>query len=401
MKKFNIDRGDQIVQRGGYVKGSLLKVDEKGNRTFSEVMPDGKLRGKYTYKDRREPGKKAYRTPWMPIAERVYTEKCNAKKKALGVSKGDFFCEPMVIRLQETTLGNNKHNLQKRQRQYYVIQDFYPEPRRVGGRTYYYEPRSWFMKANESVEHFLTRMYSHKDEKRKNLPPIPENLLDKIERRIMLDNFNPKNQKDPVRISKDQKVTRSTKMSKQQKRLKQANKLVQSKQDPSSPRFQPAQGVLHALPTYKAPIPAPGPALPPTPAPAPAQTIILNVDGEEFDTEIGTDMEDEMVMEHLLAGQTEPYTRGYGEVLSQILLNSQNPEQYHDLIQVRGGRLVVDPSAENITGEDLMEIIDTLRGPGETLAAFLASFPLVSQTFIEDEDEDADIDDRLLGLMTK
>lgn len=321
---------------GGYVKDSLLQVNDSGLRTFTQVMDDGSTSGSYSYRDRKDPTKKAYRTPWMPVAHKIYTEKCNTHKDKTGADE----CPPMIIRVRETTLGNNKYNFGKRQRQYYVIQEFYDEPRRIGKIVYTYEPRSWFMKWDETPEAFFVRLYSKRDAKRLHLPPIPDAYLNKIEAKIKVIGPSPrpagKRGRSAVTIAADVPITLPPPKKGRVKRT------TRKEMD-------------EALRT---------------------PTIIFTLDGEPHDTRIEVNKNPVDIMDEFLR-QDEP---GDAELLAAILdiAYDLNGWDYSGFIEEHPDKLVIDPEGTHLNGETMVTILNNQKDADMTIPDYLSAFVVES-----------------------
>lgn len=373
---------------GGYVKDSLLRTNESGLRTFTQIMDDGSTRGSFTYRDRHDPKMKAYRTPWMPIAHKIFTEKCNSLKIK---TKSDQ-CPPMIIRVMETTLGNNKYNLGKRQRQYYVIQEFYDEPRRIGKITYTYEPKSWFMKWDESPEAFFTRLYSKRDAKRRHLPPIPDIFKGKIASNIkVLENKKGRGKvtiADDVPITapapKKGRVKRITKkeMDKAKKIKDLENQIInQTIRTPiRSPQTEPimARREISERPITPRSVPLKQNKSKSKGSPeikGVKETIMVPIDGSLYDTQIPIDSKELDILDTLLLQQYP----GDSEIIATILLMAriQKDWDYSEFIE-EDDILRIDPN--NINSETLLEIINELKEPGESFVDFLRSLDVPSYT---------------------
>lgn len=476
---------------GGYVKDSLLRTNDSGLRTFTQVMDDGSTRGSFSYKDRRDPNQKAYRTPWMPIAHKIFTEKCTQHKDKTGVED----CPPMIIKVRETTLGNNKYNLGSRQRQYYVTQDFYDEPRLIGKIMYTYEPKSWFMKWNETPEAFFNRMYSKRDGKRRHLPPIPDIYQGKIESKIKTATRGKgvKAGKGKVTIDDDVPITQPPPKKGRVKRttLKEMGEIKKEKQlaarpglgflekqgedvfrevpfieraitgsprstgtlttgKPKTPRTEPVrktrdQDLDEGIETpSSAPSRLQGVATPATsrtsgrtsgrtsvssrtPGSAAStrsgtstrsastrtsarsnstrtsrtsrtsrgktpgeelteveqleqgNTLVVNIDGEPYNTGIFTDEADNEILDQLLR-QEYP---GDPEILGTILNMAKTIKgwDYSDMFGEIDGHLRIDPEGGNLDGNAMIEIIDGLKEPNQSVVDFLSNLNVSTQDF--------------------
>jgi len=344
---------------GGYVKDSLLKVNESGLRTFTQVMDNGSTNGVFKFRDRHDSKMKAYRTPWMPIAHRIFTEKCSEYKKG-----GDHECPPMIVRVRETTQGNNKYNLGNRQRQYYVIQQFYDEPRRIGNKTYYYEPRSWFMKWNETPLKFFNRLYSKRDGKRRHLPPIPDDYLNKIEKKIAVQ----KTGRGVVTIESDVPITKPL-----PKRGRQVRKTVKDiKEDLTmggkSKKKEKEKGKGKEIDKDKdrerERAKSPDKKI--------VDTIKLLIDGQEFDTQIPNNLDSTIIMDEFLRQES----LADAELLATVLINS-NDRDLTSLIGEDESLLIVDPERV-LTGKDLVAIIDKQKPANMSLPDYLSSLNIHS-----------------------
>jgi hypothetical protein len=396
----------KINMRGGYVKDSLLKVNESGLRTFTQIMDDGTTRGTYSFKDRKAKDIKAYRTPWMPVAHKIYTEKCNEHKDRTGEDS----CPPMIVKVRETTLGNNKFNLASRQRQYYVIQQFYDEPRQIGRVVYHYEPRSWFMKWDETPEAFFTRVYGKRDAKRKHLPPIPDSYQNRVQAAIRV---GPKNKSGVVTIDPDVPITEPAPKKGRVRRGTRANLEEQMGVErvfetdeiiSDTPRITSRQQTpVTSGRSSKTVTPATSGRSSKTVTPATSgrqtskavlavpeiqSTITFNLDGQLFDTQIPADADPIEIMDEILAQQQQ----GDAELLATILVLAEDPS-YADLILEEEDRLVIDPN-EELNGEFLVEVIDNQKPRDMSLAQYLAELDVESykgpgsfSQYFETEDE--------------
>jgi hypothetical protein len=390
-------------QLGGYKKNQFLKVDESGVRTFTEVLEDGTTQGDYSYKDRKTATDKAYRTPWMPVAHKIYSDKCSDLKKQTGIK--DENCPAMIIRIRETTLGNNKYNMGKRQRKYYVVQELYEEPRKVGSRTFTYIPKSWFMKWNESVLAFFTRLYSARDGKRIHLPPIPADIEKQVEKKVKL---GPSKKKGIVTIDESETITHPIKKKSEPRprrgmpiqptaaaaategegesesegegegyTLKDTGTVVVVPPGVSptkAARAKIARDKTIAVKAKAAAAKAAAAKKTPQKVKTPRKSIktitYILVDpqrGPEIvDTGISADMSDAAIMEELHR-QSEP---GEAELLREILTRSQL-DDFSDMITQLNNKLIIDPDNQ-MTGELLADIVNDLKEPDESFSDYIS-----------------------------
>lgn len=380
-----------INQTAGYCKGDLLKVNKGGYRTFTQVMDNNTTEGEYSFMDRHSPNSKAYRTPWMPVAHKIYTQKCESYKKKTGSQE----CPPMIIRVRETTLGNNKYNLGSRQRQYYVIQEFYDEPRQVGNVTYEYEPRSWFMKWNETPAEFFNRMYSKRDAKRRHLPPIPTSLRNEVQPKIKVSKAKgakysmtidptvpitpPPPKKGRVRKTMCKRAQTQEEITRGQA-AKEATAArpniplglprkeepypVEGRRRGSRRLISGKEELRTAPPTPSSPMELGRRTAPATPAYSMPNTITFLLDGKRYNTGLSA-MEDPVVLFDEILRQGAEWD---SELLATIL--SKSRWDYSDLIVEDPDRLIVDPDNQ-LDGAAVVQIIDQEKSPDQTIPQYL------------------------------
>jgi len=313
----------------------------------------------------------------------------------------------MIIKVRETTLGNNKYNLGKRQRQYYVLQEFYLEPRKIGRIVYTYEPRSWFMKWNETPEDFFARIYAKRDGKRIHLPPIPDIYRDKIEAKVKVA-ASKKNRgiytiedSEPITkpaAKKGRKKKVSIKEMDEQKRLleeagvnKKGIKEIRGREiktkvedvvidesegegegegeieeiivknvDKKRPQSEPIKPVKIA--TSK-------PTLKRIQSERPRNTLVVIRDNDFYDTGIRLAQSDNKLLDQILK-QKDPV---YSEILASILdtANQIKGWDYSDLIDEKVNMLRVDPDGTGLDSYILTDIINAIKPENESIVDFL------------------------------
>jgi hypothetical protein len=108
-------------------------------------------------------------------------------------------------------------------------------------------------------------------------------------------------------------------------------------------------------------------------------TLVVNIDGEPHNTGIFTDEADNEILDQLLR-QEYP---GDAEILGTILNMAKTIKgwDYSDMFGELDNHLRIDPEGGNLDGNAMIEIIDGLKAPNQSVVDFLSNLNVSTQDF--------------------